>query len=171
MYAVYGGLKPDTARPAESWSAVIDWLLDASPEERHQFAYSWDRDYGILPILWIIRQEDTDLATAIISATKSGAFVYADSYRGNPDNIRDWEQGHFEMLFEIRNRVESGFFTHSNFAYTPDERAYAWDRQMLLTLLPQAALSPIDGQVVDVEDLSWPLPGRFNATVPSGRSN
>ena len=42
-----------------------DWLRRADPDQRHVAALSWNWDYGLAPLLWIIRREDCDKATAL----------------------------------------------------------------------------------------------------------
>jgi hypothetical protein len=49
---------------ADIWRRYVRWIKGATLVERHQAALAFNWDHDIVPLLWIARKSDTDIATA-----------------------------------------------------------------------------------------------------------
>lgn len=98
--------------------AFARWLIaTADPDIWHIVATSWNWDYNDAVLLWIIRQENCDLATALevfFLADPSYYFRWVDDRLAVP-------AGHnremFDFLTEIRERLAQGFYQRSEIGY------------------------------------------------------
>jgi hypothetical protein len=99
---------------ASEFVRYAEWLRRADPDQRHMAALSWNWDYGLAPLLWISRREDSDLATALYIFFGSG-----------PENYLQFEGARsiaaekysdlmtYDMMMDIKGRIERGFYKRS----------------------------------------------------------
>jgi len=93
------------------------WLIGSSdPNAWHIVGTRWNWDNGHAPLLWIIRQQNCDMATALeifFLAQPSSYFRYVMDRALVPSH--DLEM--FDFVMEIRERFASGFYTRSQIAF------------------------------------------------------
>jgi hypothetical protein len=98
-----------TTLKAESlFPAYVHWLIhQATPDDWHLAVLDWNWDYGIEPLLWIIRQKECDKATALTTfyLSRPGILKTADLYDED------------KLAAEIRQRWLNGFYTRSTLAF------------------------------------------------------
>jgi Domain of unknown function (DUF4274) len=98
------------------------WLMSTSdPDIWHMVATSWNWDYSHAPLLWIVRQENCDLATALevfFLASPSYYFRWVNDRSSVPADNLD----HFDFLREIHRRLERGFYKRSEIAFDGEEQ-------------------------------------------------
>ncbi|GAA0320084.1 hypothetical protein GCM10009087_32990 [Sphingomonas oligophenolica] len=91
--------------PAKQIGQFIAWLPTAHPDEWHGVAASWNWDFGVQPLRWIVSQRECGIATA--------ALIFFD---GEPlDAEHDSSAG--TLLAEIRARWPN--FPDNGVAYCP----------------------------------------------------
>lgn len=112
----------DWARHCKPWNDYSEsqfikyasWLMNTSPTERHFSALHWNWDYGEAPQIWIARQSDTDIATAITIFFGCDPFYYLQ-YTGKFDNVVAEDQRFIlENILDIKTKIETGFYKNSN---------------------------------------------------------
>ena len=87
-------------------------------------ATNWNWDYGRAPLLWIIRQKNCDIATALevfFLADPSYYFRYGDHRSSVP---ADWHLEIFDFLAEICQRLARGFYKRSEIAFDGGQMAF-----------------------------------------------
>jgi Domain of unknown function (DUF4274) len=96
--------------------AYAKWLKQASPEERHMAACCWNWNFGLAPILWIIRQPDCDIATAlkVYFACDPAYFL---KFNGERNQVVSVNMESFDLLIELKSRLELGYYKRSNIAF------------------------------------------------------
>lgn len=98
--------------------AFARWLMATrDPDIWHIVAKNWNWDYDRAVPLWIIRQKDCDLATALevfFLASPSYYFRWGDDRSSVPAG---WERENYDFLAELRQRLAQGFYTRSEIAY------------------------------------------------------
>lgn len=116
------GMLMDWARHCKPWNdysesqfiQYANWLMKASPNERHVAAQHWNWDYGEAPMIWICSQSDTDIATAITIF-----FLFEPSYylkfAGDLEATdNQYERFILKHILEIQKRIEQGFYSNSS---------------------------------------------------------
>ena len=94
--------------------AFVTWLKAGSPDDWHHTAMHWNWDNDIAPLLWIIRQPDCDLATAV------EIYYLADPYHyfsPKSDRAPEDRGEYYALIMEIRERVASGQFRRRELAF------------------------------------------------------
>jgi len=103
------------------------WLIASDPDIWHLVATSWNWDYGHAPLVWIIRQERCDIATALeIFFLGSPEYYYrwVDDRSSVPsDNLEM-----FDFLVDIRDRLARGFYRRSLIAFDGEQRMSYFER-------------------------------------------
>ena len=88
--------------------------MKASPTERHFAAKSWNWDYGEAPIIWISRQSDTDIATAITIFFLCEPSYY-QKFAGDLEAVSSEHQRfQLKLILEIKMKIDQGFYSNSN---------------------------------------------------------
>jgi hypothetical protein len=98
------------------------WLIATpDPDAWHIVATTWNWDYGRAPLLWIIRRNNCDIATALevfFLAEPSYYFRYGNDRSSVP---ADWHLEDFDFLAEIRERLARGFYKRSKIAFDGEQ--------------------------------------------------
>lgn len=93
------------------WRRYVRWIKGATLVERHQAALAFNWDHNSVPLLWIARKSDTDIATAYsIFFLASPGFYLERDYTINKNS---GELDHYEIMNEIVERVNQGFYSNS----------------------------------------------------------
>jgi Domain of unknown function (DUF4274) len=136
--------KPWSNSEPSEFMRYADWLRRADPDQRHAAALTWNWDYGLAPLLWISRREDCDLATAL-HIFFGGEPSYYFKIGGERSLV---VQGHgdlmtFDMMMDIKDRIERGFYTRSAIAFDLSQSFEILDRHKP-TAEQLAAIIPAD---------------------------
>ena len=91
-----------------------NWLTKASPNERHIAANHWNWDYGEAPMIWICRQSDTDIATAITIFFKFEPSYYLKFAGDLKATDNQHERFILKHILEIKGKIRQGFYSNSN---------------------------------------------------------
>jgi hypothetical protein len=116
MLRDWAATSDDWGKPPVRFVAYAEWLIRATPDERHAAALNWNWDYGIPPILYIVRQPDCDLATALeifYLAQPSYYHVFDD----DPGCTNFKDEDEYGLIKEIRDGVNAGRFTRRDIAF------------------------------------------------------
>jgi len=145
---------PWTHSPPQKFVGFARWLMATSdPDVWHVVATSWNWDYSHPPLLWIIRQETCDIATALeifFLADPAYYFRWAkDRSAIPPQNLEV-----FDFLAELRQRLAQGFYPRSEIAFDGEERMFyinrglqtAEDRVLADSFFPLKAGQKIPGR-------------------------
>jgi hypothetical protein len=138
--------------------AYAKWLIKASPDERHMAACRWNWNYGMAPILWITRQPDCDIATALIAYFGCDP-AYFFKFNGDRNQVVSVNLETFDFLVELKNRLEAGYYKRSKIAF---EGRSALDRilrsnptkMQIESTIPSNIKDYYDGRVIN-EDNSY----------------
>jgi len=131
------------------------WLMGTSdPDIWHMVGTSWNWDYSHAPLLWIIRQERCDIATALeifFLAEPYYYFRWVDDRASVP--ARNLEM--FDFLAEIRQRLARGSYKRSEVAFDGEKHINrgletAEDRGLAQSFFPPEAGRKIPGR--DLKD-------------------
>jgi hypothetical protein len=113
---------PWTDYTPQRFVAFARWLIATpDPDVWHIVATNWNWDYGTAPLLWIIRQKNCDIATALevyFLGEPSYYFRYGDDRSSMP---ADSHLEMFDFLTEIRQRLAQGFYKRSEIAFDGEE--------------------------------------------------
>jgi hypothetical protein len=103
----------DDYSPSE-FVRYADWLIGTDPDRRHVAALNWNWDYGLAPLLWIVRREDSDLATALHVFFGSSPEYYFQ-FDGDRSRVAEKQPDlmTFDMMMDIKARIERGFYKRS----------------------------------------------------------
>jgi len=95
------------------------WLVSTrDPDVWHVVAKNWNWDRDTAPLVWIIRQNDTDIATALEIFWLASPYDYFSQYGTRRSDVPpDWQLEHFDFIREIAQRVRSGFYKRSEIAF------------------------------------------------------
>ncbi|HEX4410907.1 MAG TPA: DUF4274 domain-containing protein [Xanthobacteraceae bacterium] len=134
------------------------WLAATSdPDIWHIAAKNWNWDYSHAPLLWIIRQKNCDIATALeifFLADPSYYFRWVNDRSSVPTNNLEM----FDFLAELRRRLAQGFYKRSEIAFDGAEHMFhvnpalktAEDSVLVQSFFPSAAGQRIPGR--DLKD-------------------
>jgi hypothetical protein len=149
---------PWTDSTPQTFVRFARWLMATSdPDIWHIVATNWNWDYGHAPLLWIVRQKNCDIATALeifFLAEPSYYFRWVDDRASVPTDNLDM----FDFLTELRQRLVQGFYQRSEIAFDGEERMVpinrglktAEDRVLARSFFPLAAGQRIPGR--DLKD-------------------
>ncbi|QJB69127.1 DUF4274 domain-containing protein [Parasphingorhabdus halotolerans] len=133
----------------------IDWLKNASPEDWHRVAISFDYYTGgpIDPLFWIVRQDECDKATAlnIFWKTRPQSFLRLLAEEQPIDN----ENQNWKMAQFISQRLNEHGFTRSNIAFEATSYIES-DYEQLVSYEEQLAQSPLKSH----EDMKLSISGQ-----------
>jgi hypothetical protein len=125
------------ARHCRPWSdsepsefmRYAEWLLRADPDQRHAAALTWNWDYGLAPLLWMIRRDDCDLATALHIFFSGGPESFL-KYGGDRALVAENSVNlmTYDMIIEIKGRIERGFYARSAIRYDLSKAFEVLDR-------------------------------------------
>jgi len=108
----------------EEWGVFIEWLEERGPDEWHGFVAEWNWDYGSRIVMWVLRQERCDKATAILAFCRNGSddvFTDKNTYDAyhtpEPDDRVRFAQ-------EVLARWRSGFYGRSEILLTGRHREF-----------------------------------------------
>ena len=138
----------DDYAPSE-FVRYAEWLRRADPDHRHLAALSWNWDYGLAPLLWIIRREDCDMATALhvfFGAGPESYFQFEGDRSAAAEKRSDLMT--YDMIMEIKGRIERGFYQRS---------AIQFDLSRNLEIISR--YKPTPGQLVAVLPANLPTSG------------
>ena len=136
-------------------------LIDMpNPDVWHYVAMHWNWDYDHAPLLWIVRQENCDVATALqifSGAEPNYYFRWADNRSAVPQGNRDM----FDFLIEIRDRFSLGFYKRSEIFFSGDaEVSYLSrvimndeDRALVEKFYPREMFQKIPGRNLEKEPI------------------
>lgn len=93
----------------QTYRAYAAWLRRASPRDRHRAACAWNWDHGTAPLKWMIRQPNTDLATAAQIFFDAEPSFYAD-VAGDRSKVPHHALDAFDLLREIVDRAQRDFY-------------------------------------------------------------
>jgi len=157
---------------------LIEYLKDAGVEVRHKVVCGWNWDAGPDIPIWIIRQADTDKATAlrVYWSIEPGYHKQFDREQVLND-IPDWDTDKealiiFDLVEEIEEKYVSGFYQNSEIAFNPawdttygEERAYdftAYARKQNVNAvrkIPDIMFEGLDGRKIsDPDDWAEGIP-------------
>jgi hypothetical protein len=108
----------DNYMEPEETAEVMTWLAGATPEDWHLFAVHWNWDNGSMPLVWIIRQDSCDQATAILAFwlnDPSDVFSSMENYR-NYHSGKAHDHHRISFCTEILSRWESGQYKNAGLA-------------------------------------------------------
>lgn len=123
---------PDPDEMLRSWAAhcspwdespdkyvrFAHWLIATpDPDLWHIVAMRCNWDYGLAPLLWIIRQKNCAIATALATfflASPASHFRYGNDRSSVPGG---YQREGFDFLVEIRERLPRGFYSRSEIAF------------------------------------------------------
>jgi uncharacterized protein DUF4274 len=101
------------------------YLAQATPEDWHQVAWSWNWDAGEEPLLWIIRQPNCDRGTALLIYWYAGP-RYLAQYASR-DEVPSYEVEGYDLVMEIEAAYLAGRYANVQIAFDPhDDRGYDW---------------------------------------------
>jgi len=150
------------ARDHEDGPRLARWLRTrATPDDWHACALTWNWDFGLQPLFWIIRREDCDVATAlhIFSLAEPSYYI---TFNHRPEEIPEVNIEGFWLSSEIFERWRSGFYKRSELAWSDvggmpkrllgrDGRAHR---------IPEAMKAPLAGRSVSTEGFEEGFPSR-----------
>ena len=151
---------PWTDYSAQRFVAFARWLIATpNPDAWHIVATNWNWDYGRAPLLWIIRQKNCDIATALevfFLAEPSYYFRYGNAR----SSVVDQDLEMFDFLAEIRQRLAQGFYERSEIAFDGEEHMRfihrglktAEDETLARSFFPREAGQKIPGRDVTNSD-------------------
>jgi hypothetical protein len=146
---------PWTDSSQQKFVAFARWLIAMSdPDAWHIVATNWNWDYGRAPLLWIIRQNNCDIATALdvfFLADPSYYFQYGSDRSSVP---ADWRLEMYDFLAEIRLRLAQGFYRRSEIAFDGGQHMSYINRGL------QTAEEKALAQSFYPPAASWKIPGR-----------
>jgi len=152
---------PWTDYSPQRFVAFARWLMATpDPDVWHIAATRWNWDYDRAVPLWIIRQKDCDIATALevfFLAEPSYYFRWVNDRSSVPTG---WELEAFDFLAEIRERLARGFYKRSEIAFDGERHmSYinpglktAEDKALAQSFFPREAGRKIPGRDLTESD-------------------
>lgn len=139
------------------------WLLEQSPRTWHQVALSWNWDYGIEDLDFILDQPSCDAGTALSLYTLSEPNYFADRFT-SLKRIKEecpWEYPVADFAARICERWAAGHFRTYQFHpcnFLDQHAGCHWDEtespispHPLWTVPPSMLEAPFRGEPVDLE--------------------
>ncbi len=116
MLRDWAATSDDWGQPPVRFRAYAEWLIRATPDQRHAAALNWNWDYGVPPMLYIVRQPDCDLATALEIFYLAQPSYY-HTFDDDPACADFKDEDVYGLIKEIRDGVNAGRFTRRDFAF------------------------------------------------------
>ena len=159
------GMLMDWAAHCKPWDdysesqfiAYAKWLKRASPDERHMAACCWNWDYGLAPLIWIIRQPDCDIATALAVYFGCEPSYYLKFY-GDRSQVPSINLEGFDFLTELKDRIETGYYKRSKIAFESRKALdiilrYEPTKEQIEATIPSNIKDYYDGRVCNERNL------------------
>ena len=133
----------------------------ATSNDWHAVATTWNWDLGLAPLFWIIRRPECDLATAMEVFVGGEPSFHAEKFT-DADEVPDWCLDSFLLTSEIFERWRVGFYRRSDIAFAapamrPD---HALDRLRKRHEVPEAMMASRQGYAVSTEGYAEGFPPR-----------
>jgi hypothetical protein len=134
---------------------VIDYAKNATPVLLHQMAMDWNYDNSNAFFNWLIDNPETDKATALMIYWMSGprwSKKFAD--REEVSKTTSWYLEDFDFIERLEEKILTGFFKNSNFAYDPanEHTGTDWTQEYLdekvVREIPTELYKPLEGLIV-----------------------
>jgi hypothetical protein len=93
------------------------YLAQASPEEWHQVAWTWNGENGQDELRWIVRRPTCDRGTALL-VYGGGAPRYFAQY-ATRDEVPEHELDGYNLVLDIERRYLAGAYTRQEIAFDP----------------------------------------------------
>ncbi len=144
---------PNDAQWSNEFVKFAVWLTTASPDDYHSVVQNWNWDYGIVPLLWIIRNSDCELGTALQAYFRAEPHV-----EDLAERRREWIKTNysvdletFDFRMEIRARIARGEFRSNTLAFDFSKEVaveYQHSESALSQILPEGCALKQAGRVV-----------------------
>jgi hypothetical protein len=146
---------PWTDYSPQRFVAFARWLIATpDPDVWHIVATHWNWDYGRAPLLWIVRQKNCDIATALevfLLAEPSHYFRYGAAH--SSVSVDDLEV--LDFLADIRQRLAQSLYERSEIGFDGEERLRVINRALTTAedkALAQSFFPPEAGQKIPGRD-------------------
>jgi hypothetical protein len=104
---------------------LLSYLSQATPDEWHQVAGSWNWDTDPEPLRWIIRHPLRDRGTALLVYWYSGPRYFAQYLTRS--EVPSYELEGYDLMTEIEQAYLANRYTRAEIAFTPhDDGGYDW---------------------------------------------
>lgn len=135
-----------------SMRIYVDWLLQATAEERHQSALNWNYDNGLDPLFWIIRQKDCEKATALAIFYKFDLGRHLQIRNSGVKPTND-DEG-VGLVEEIASKFSKGFYKASTIYYDGTEY-YGNVARDVAEFIPEAVRQEVGYRVVPADSKGY----------------
>ncbi len=148
------------------WASFANWLItESTPDDRHALAAGMNWDHGFDVFHWIIRQPDTDVATAALIIWQGGVSHHVPESAKAPVG---YDLRGYDLLLETADRIRGGFYkpmpSHTPIGFEPlhklgfdlDDPAV---RAAADLLMPDVVRSAIAGR--KTSELKLTMPERY----------
>ena len=150
---------------------IIDYLKKHGPEERHKLIICWNFDNPKEVIQWIIEQNDTDKATALL--------IYWMMQPGfskqfqNRDECASWYLEDYDIIQTIEHNYLSNFYQQQQLACDPKNDIYSngydWtsdiNREKMKVPIPEIMFTPLIGTTVENPHWSEGIPDELQPVI------
>ncbi|MEP4199226.1 MAG: DUF4274 domain-containing protein [Aliishimia sp.] len=94
------------------WASFVNWLIThGTPDDRHHLVTAMLWDNGLEIFHWIIRQPDTDIATAASIIWHGGAsFHVPESAKASAGYTQDYQLEGYDLLLETADRIQGNYY-------------------------------------------------------------
>ncbi|QNA84960.1 DUF4274 domain-containing protein [Sphingomonas sp. So64.6b] len=132
-----------------------NWLKSAGPDERHMAAFLCNWDYGLAPLIWIVRQDDCDIATALYVFFGCDP-AYHLEFEGDRSRVSHSIEA-FDLMMEAKDRMENGFYERSEIYFDTQNdmriiAKYKPTQRQLDAVLPKNIKPVYEGRRIDREN-------------------
>lgn len=104
---------------------LATYMAEATPEDWHQVAWSWNWDAGTEPLQWIIRQPNCDRGTALLIYWHAGPRWMAQY--ASRDEAPSYQHEGYDLIMEIEAAYLAGRYTNTQISFDPrDDLGYDW---------------------------------------------
>lgn len=134
---------------------LIDYVTDATPVLWHQMAMVWNNDNANIFFKWLIENRETDKATALMMYWMA-APQWSKKFHDREEvlEMAPWYIEDFDFIENLEEKLLSGFFVNSNFAYNPasennesNQKKEYLDKDAVREI-PASLYQPLDGLIV-----------------------
>lgn len=136
---------------------LIDYISNATPVLWHQMAMDWNYDNENIFFNWLINNNQTDRATALMIYWMS-APQFAKQYNNREEVLQkeQWYVDDFDFIEQLESKLLNGYFVNSNFAYDPknEHTGTDWTRAhtdiKMVRKIPAVLYEPLNGDLIPV---------------------
>lgn len=125
-----------------------------SAEELHVFAVNWNWDWGIKPLLEIIRSQLCDKGTALLIYWYCSPVAFYKRHQSQESVLDDYERRIYKLMKEVEQKYSQGFYTHQTIEFNP---AKDWQEpyggEELKQPIPTIMFEPTPGQTINKADI------------------